>query len=206
MGRFHTDLLGKVFGKLTVICFDRVDNGGNAKWLCECWCGKHTVVHALSLVKENGTRSCGCLNSATQRRYACQRGHAFTLENTIVGKNNRRTCRTCKSANEKTRQGQHNQYLREHPELRLSYENARRARKTSAGGSFTPEEWIALCDKYEHKCVRCKRRRKLTADHVIPVSKGGTSSIENIQPLCKPCNSWKHTQSIDFRKEKNLCH
>jgi len=39
------------------------------------------------------------------------------------------------------------------------------------------------------------------ADHVLPVSKGGTSYISNIQPLCQPCNSGKKDKHIDYRPE-----
>jgi len=202
-GRFHRDLLGNKFGRLKVIKFVGVDTGGNAKWKCLCKCGNERIVIALSLVKEHGTRSCGCLNLVTQKRHKCQRGHKFTTENTYTAPGDtRRTCIACKRIGEKKLQKQHNQYLREHPELRLSYENTRRARKTGAGGSFTPEEWLLLCKKYHHKCLRCSKRRKLTADHIVPVSKGGTSYIANIQPLCKPCNSWKHTKFIDFRRKE----
>jgi 5-methylcytosine-specific restriction endonuclease McrA len=44
---------------------------------------------------------------------------------------------------------------------------------------------------------------KLTVDHVIPISMDGSNNIENIQPLCRECNSAKHTQTIDFRLTAN---
>jgi 5-methylcytosine-specific restriction endonuclease McrA len=92
------------------------------------------------------------------------------------------------------------QYQKEHPEQCRGYRAKRRAAKTEAGGSYTPTEWLALCKKFKHRCARCKRRRKLEADHVIPIHKGGTSSIDNIQPLCRSCNAIKHTKCTDFRR------
>ena len=35
------------------------------------------------------------------------------------------------------------------------------------------------------------RETMITVDHIIPVSKGGTSNMDNLQPLCRPCNSTK---------------
>jgi 5-methylcytosine-specific restriction endonuclease McrA len=71
----------------------------------------------------------------------------------------------------------------------------------SSTGSFTTAEWRALLNKYE-RCPRCLRRwedilplpgRKtvVTRDHIVPISRGGSNSIENIQPLCYACNSKK---------------
>jgi 5-methylcytosine-specific restriction endonuclease McrA len=30
---------------------------------------------------------------------------------------------------------------------------------------------------------------------------GGTHTVDNVQPLCGPCNSRKHANHIDYRKE-----
>ena len=80
-----------------------------------------------------------------------------------------------------------------------SYQHKHRSAVQGNGGSYTPAEWTALCARYHNRCLDCDKRRKLTADHVIPVSKGGTSYISNIQPLCGPCNCSKGAKTIDFR-------
>lgn len=91
-------------------------------------------------------------------------------------------------------------WRRAHPGRVTAQHSRRRAHKSEAGGSYTPQEWVILLDHYRHTCLRCGRSdTRLTADHVIPVSLGGTSNISNIQPLCGPCNSWKGTKTLDFR-------
>lgn len=90
-------------------------------------------------------------------------------------------------------------YRKSHPEAEKAKKAKYRSGKTMAGGSFTAMQFIALCRKCHNKCLRCKRHRKLEADHVIPVSKGGTSNIENIQPLCRSCNARKGTKTTDYR-------
>ncbi|MFI5142474.1 MAG: HNH endonuclease [Thermoanaerobaculales bacterium] len=47
-------------------------------------------------------------------------------------------------------------------------------------------------------CVRCGARQDLHFDHIIPVSKGGGNSEENIQILCKKCNLQK-SDKISFQ-------
>lgn len=80
------------------------------------------------------------------------------------------------------------------------YENKRRARKNEGGGSFTVSEWRDVVNRQDGRCLACGKKAKLTIDHVIPVSKGGSSDISNIQGLCGPCNSKKSDREIDYRK------
>jgi 5-methylcytosine-specific restriction endonuclease McrA len=82
----------------------------------------------------------------------------------------------------------------------------RKVRVKAAEGSWTLQEWQALLDQYDHRCLACNKQEpeiKLTMDHVIPLSKGGSNSIDNIQPLCVSCNSKKYTTDIDYRTEEH---
>ena len=60
----YTDLSGEVIGYLTVVERAGSDNTGkNSLWLCQCKCGKSTIVSRSSLArsKKNGfIASCGC--------------------------------------------------------------------------------------------------------------------------------------------------
>ena len=78
----------------------------------------------------------------------------------------------------------------------------RRARKRNAEGSHTYGEWERLKAQYNWTCPACGRSEpeiKLTEDHIVPLSRGGSDNIENIQPLCRSCNSKKHTKVIKYR-------
>jgi 5-methylcytosine-specific restriction endonuclease McrA len=95
-------------------------------------------------------------------------------------------------------------YRKNNPDKFKVFKQNRRAREVQADGSFTAKQWRNLCDKYSNRCLDCGRKRKLTADHVVPLSKGGTNRISNIQPLCGSCNSKKGTKTTDFRKAHNV--
>ena len=71
-------------------------------------------------------------------------------------------------------------------------------REQGVPGSHTLEEWHALQKFYRFRCAKCGKKRKLTRDHIKPITQGGSDNIDNIQPLCGPCNSVKHTQEIRY--------
>ena len=44
------------------------------------------------------------------------------------------------------------------------------------------------------RCLVCGSQDHLRADHIIPESKGGQASLDNLQTLCRSCNSKKKTK------------
>lgn len=102
----------------------------------------------------------------------------------------------CKERNYQPRDPEH------HRRVAVVCTERRRARKAENGGSFTVNEWQQLCGRYNNVCLCCgcpASERLLTVDHVVPISKGGTSNIDNIQPLCQRCNLLKGTKGTDYR-------
>lgn len=83
-------------------------------------------------------------------------------------------------------------YHKAHPEVLRAKGNAYRARARDAKGQFTSAEWFALVQSYEGKCAYCGVVAPLEVDHRVPLSRGGTNSIDNVLPACRSCNGAKH--------------
>ena len=49
----------------------------------------------------------------------------------------------------------------------------------------------AVLERDAYRCVRCGTFKALTVDHIVPESKGGAATLENLQAMCRPCNSSK---------------
>lgn len=66
------------------------------------------------------------------------------------------------------------------------------------------EERKKLHRMFHGKCAYCGRDlpfSDMTVDHVIPLAKGGTSSIQNMVPACIQCNNRKGMLTIQgFRR------
>jgi len=84
-------------------------------------------------------------------------------------------------------------------EQRLEREQVRLRAGTAAGQA----EWAGLKAQYGNRCLCCGGREAdgvaLTADHIVPLSRGGEDERSNLQPLCRPCNSAKGRQRWDYR-------
>lgn len=91
-GRFALNLIGQVFGKLTVIKKEQsyISATGHtyAVWLCKCECGNEAAVKGHKL-KKGHTKSCGCLkktvdNSRFLKRHKLPQG--VSACNALFGK------------------------------------------------------------------------------------------------------------------------
>lgn len=56
---------------------------------------------------------------------------------------------------------------------------------------LTKVEWLEILAKYNNSCAYCGNKEKLGQDHIIPLSRGGNHTKDNVVPACKSCNSKK---------------
>jgi hypothetical protein len=73
--------------------------------------------------------------------------------------------------------------------------NARRLARHSA------EEWQALLWICGGVCVKCGADDDIVKDHILPIYRGGSDGIENIQPFCRSCNAAKGPENVDYRPQ-----
>lgn len=71
------------------------------------------------------------------------------------------------------------------PTLDPSPRRSRPRKKLSAQKS------LAVFARNGYACVTCGSRENLTVDHIVPWSKGGSNDMDNLQTLCRSCNSRK---------------
>lgn len=97
-------------------------------------------------------------------------------------------------------------YKKEHPEKVNEHSKRVRAkRKGVTVRDFTAQEWREVQEAYNHHCAYCGQVfDNLTMDHVIPLSKGGWHTKNNIVPACKSCNSRKGIKELPILYVKQV--
>ncbi len=88
-------------------------------------------------------------------------------------------------------------------EDRTAARHYRRARAYRAPGDFDGWEW-ELVRAWWGRCLACGTSEGLTVEHVVPLSRGGSNAVTNLQVLCGPCNSRKGARYADYRQPAAL--
>lgn len=65
-----------------------------------------------------------------------------------------------------------------------------------------------VLNAYEEKCSGCGiilTNDQITFDHIIPVSEGSQTEMDNLQPMCKRCNQEKKNLQVNQVEHPSLC-
>jgi hypothetical protein len=79
-----------------------------------------------------------------------------------------------------------------------------RARPSSQPqGKREPSQGLRMkvFERDSFRCLHCGIQKDLSVDHVVPWSRGGPTVIENLQTLCRKCNSRKRDKLPESRPE-----
>lgn len=69
-------------------------------------------------------------------------------------------------------------------------------RRSGIKNGYTVDEWYNKAAEYDFSCAYCGSTTNITCDHVVPLSKSGKTSIDNVVPACGTCNYSKGAKDL----------
>ena len=99
---------------------------------------------------------------------------------------------------------------REHNKDKLKeYRHKRRALKLGNGGSYTKAQWLDTLEYFDYKCAYTGEciKHSCHVEHIVPISKGGTSYIWNLVPSTASANLSKQNRDMEewYREQEYFC-
>ena len=80
-----------------------------------------------------------------------------------------------------------------------------RRRHRESNGVVLERDWRRLLRRYGDRCAYCGSAGLMTADHVVPLSRGGRNTIGNLLPACGSCNCRKSVRFlVEWRRARAL--
>jgi hypothetical protein len=168
-------------------------NGTNKKCMfCE---NEYYVIRSM----QNISKYCylDCKNSSTikQKIFTCKKCEKdFSLRISEIKKGRGTYCsRKCQIAS----------YIgKDAPNWRggINAKHKYRSKKESLPATLTNEQWKETLKYYNYRCAYCgiheiELEKSLAQEHIIPVSRNGGFTKDNIVPSCGSCNSKKHDKT-----------
>jgi len=170
------------------------DNKDGLHNVCkECRGHKFRVPYSLGVLE--GERKCVCCGKiypATNEFFSySDKEHMHFMSR----------CKKC-SADKQKNNPKRNETIRNwdnnHPEAYAKKMLRRYEMLLNNGNTLTNDEWQENLKYFDYSCAYCGSDKSITKDHVIPLTKGGTTSKCNVIPACNSCNTSK--LNYDFEK------
>lgn len=81
----------------------------------------------------------------------------------------------------------------------------RQRRKDLPGNDLTDQQWAAICDAWGG-CAYCgESTQSLQRDCVLPLSRGGRYTFDNVVAACRSCNMSKSNEEVTrWMRRRNL--
>lgn len=97
-------------------------------------------------------------------------------------------------------------YRKNNKEYFKTTKQKRRTLKQNSGGSYTVEQWNEALKYFNNKCAYSgKPMEQVSVEHIIPITKGGTSYIWNIIPCELSLNKSKNNKYLlEWYKEQEF--
>lgn len=155
---------------------------------------------------------CICQWKRDNREHVKEYNHKYAQEHKARGAERQYNRRhKSEEAMERAREN-HRKWVAEHPERHKEHKDRdykknteayiqraclRRVRVKGLRADFTCEQWKQVKKLFHYRCAYCgEKPKKLTQEHIIPVSEYGEYTLGNIIPACPGCNASKHHKDL----------
>jgi len=134
-------------------------------------------------------KSCWRKYRAERKTYYAEQNIKYRLRHKEKGKQYRKE-------HQEQRSKYHQTWVKNNSEKLRFYGQKRRSYERRLVTSLTLAQWEDTKLYFNNSCAYCGRHEELHQDHFIALSNYGEYSHNNIIPVCRHCNSSKHTSSF----------